>query len=747
MRTTYQFLITISFIFILSACGGGSSESTDETDSDSNNDVTASPSAFVIEGTSSNSPSSLLLDNGTIITPVARSDFQVKQLIVNVPGEDSTLINLDENGYPNYIQSGNSTFFLRYSSDLTEFAASYAQDTVAISVSDPIEIQSVSGRDAESVSKVRVLAAKVRVLAAKIDLIGPFSIPTTSQEWISRLDLVEKLLSVADTVHNVFNIRKGLTEAIKSIDSIGVNQIYGDESGVFGDYQPAAELALNSSLCLGASELLSCGQAIFQSLKSTVEFGALVATAMDNGDLELMYNQALSDLGSLVLSNTEEENTNQGSYDPSEITSSVRESSGLTLTEDEINDLFTKLEDLDNDGAIDILDRFPSDFSEWSDTDEDGIGNNSDPDDDNDGVSDTFDTDPLVALPETDTSANSCGLTSITSGDSGENIEGCWSNEDGNSTWCFNSNATGKLIRDSVNGNPGTLTITFDYSVDYSSGSFSYQNTSIALTGSFFDKEEELNDPVRTTPFEINGNTLVIENSEEHTREATESGGELLVWFTDEFPDLIEYLDIYVDNVYKGRITRKFPTNYNALCSVADGNNSVDTGVLAIELNPSDLNVITAETSFSNVYSNSLFVDIDAGETKQKMIDVDFFYGIETLETPTDEPTGEGIEGCWVIVADEAWCFNDIGTGQNVKYNVSQGGRTGIEYTYFDYTVDYDSQLLTTEDTYRQVEFSSSEINSEYVFGSPVTESFGLNGSTFTLGGRDYAFTNENLGR
>ncbi|KHE90274.1 MAG: fibronectin type III domain-containing protein [Candidatus Scalindua rubra] len=46
--------------------------------------------------------------------------------------------------------------------------------------------------------------------------------------------------------------------------------------------------------------------------------------------------------------------------------------------------------DVDGDGVADSQDAFPSDPNEWSDHDSDGIGNNADTDDDNDGMSDTW---------------------------------------------------------------------------------------------------------------------------------------------------------------------------------------------------------------------------------------------------------------------------------------------------------------------------------------------------------------------
>ncbi len=47
--------------------------------------------------------------------------------------------------------------------------------------------------------------------------------------------------------------------------------------------------------------------------------------------------------------------------------------------------------DSDGDGVLNANDAFPFDSSEWYDADSDGIGDNADPDDDNDGVEDVFD--------------------------------------------------------------------------------------------------------------------------------------------------------------------------------------------------------------------------------------------------------------------------------------------------------------------------------------------------------------------
>jgi len=63
--------------------------------------------------------------------------------------------------------------------------------------------------------------------------------------------------------------------------------------------------------------------------------------------------------------------------------------------------------DSDGDGVADPDDAFPDDPSEWSDNDEDGIGDNADPDDDNDGIPDEEDPHPLVYdEPSPDVSGN-----------------------------------------------------------------------------------------------------------------------------------------------------------------------------------------------------------------------------------------------------------------------------------------------------------------------------------------------------
>ena len=69
-----------------------------------------------------------------------------------------------------------------------------------------------------------------------------------------------------------------------------------------------------------------------------------------------------------------------GQYYPVEFT--------IVVTEEGIDD-GSLPGDMDGDGVGDLLDAFPNDPSEWSDTDGDNIGNNADTEDDSDGLLDT----------------------------------------------------------------------------------------------------------------------------------------------------------------------------------------------------------------------------------------------------------------------------------------------------------------------------------------------------------------------
>jgi len=62
--------------------------------------------------------------------------------------------------------------------------------------------------------------------------------------------------------------------------------------------------------------------------------------------------------------------------------------------------------DDDNDGVKDTSDAFPFDPTEWADNDDDGLGDNTDPDDDNDGTPDAEDAFPYDITYQSDTDSD-----------------------------------------------------------------------------------------------------------------------------------------------------------------------------------------------------------------------------------------------------------------------------------------------------------------------------------------------------
>lgn len=90
--------------------------------------------------------------------------------------------------------------------------------------------------------------------------------------------------------------------------------------------------------------------------------------------------------------------TLQGGFDPtfSLVTGLTTLDGNITISNGSliIKNLAIGLTDRDGDGVVDGEDAFPDDPNEWIDSDNDGIGNNADPNDDNDGVPDLTDTFP-----------------------------------------------------------------------------------------------------------------------------------------------------------------------------------------------------------------------------------------------------------------------------------------------------------------------------------------------------------------
>ena len=80
--------------------------------------------------------------------------------------------------------------------------------------------------------------------------------------------------------------------------------------------------------------------------------------------------------------------------------------------------------DCDTDGVTDDSDAFPLDATETLDTDSDGVGNNTDEDDDGDGVSDVVDAFPLDATETVDTDSDGTGNNADTDDDGDSILDG-----------------------------------------------------------------------------------------------------------------------------------------------------------------------------------------------------------------------------------------------------------------------------------------------------------------------------------
>lgn len=70
----------------------------------------------------------------------------------------------------------------------------------------------------------------------------------------------------------------------------------------------------------------------------------------------------------------------------------ISQSDSSVIATEKLNISVSVGSDSDNDGVADAFDSFPNDITEWADSDLDGIGNNTDTDDDNDGMPDDWET-------------------------------------------------------------------------------------------------------------------------------------------------------------------------------------------------------------------------------------------------------------------------------------------------------------------------------------------------------------------
>ncbi len=91
-------------------------------------------------------------------------------------------------------------------------------------------------------------------------------------------------------------------------------------------------------------------------------------------------------------------------------------------------------------------------------------------------------------------------------------LAGCWLNARIDA-WCFDD-GIGQYVQFSVNGNPGTMYITFQAKIDSSAGIIEARNTEIRLDGSCCDSVKALDADWKSTPYRVSGDILYLGDRE-----------------------------------------------------------------------------------------------------------------------------------------------------------------------------------------------------------------------------------------
>lgn len=196
---------------------------------------------------------------------------------------------------------------------------------------------------------------------------------------------------------------------------------------------------------------------------ATTYYSTLQEAYDNSGNGEIIQAQAVHFIENLQF-DMYKSVTLQGGFDPvfsyvignSTLDGSITVSNG-SIT---IENLAAGLTDSDGDGIVDGEDAFPADPNEWLDTDNDGIGNNADPDDDNDGVADIIDVFPLNSMEWADSDLDGIGdnadtidlpvLTLVSSYDSWGQARGTF--KEGNIIYVANGTSGLQVLQVSING-------------------------------------------------------------------------------------------------------------------------------------------------------------------------------------------------------------------------------------------------------------------------------------------------------
>lgn len=172
---------------------------------------------------------------------------------------------------------------------------------------------------------------------------------------------------------------------------------------------------------------------------------------------------------------------------------------------------------------------------------------------------------------------------------------------------------------------------------------------------------------------------------------------------------------------------------------ITDLNIQVSTNDNGTHYNDGTLNSLNDDTATATISVS--FDDYDGSQVSVTGV-VSAAPGNAQVHTPL-LPPGNGINGCWLNKGTDAWCFYGS-TGQYIEYSVN--GNPGTLYVDFNYSVDLESRTITSRNTYIRLRGSCCDSEEAITNGTSQSASYQLDRNKFQLGGREYIYTDSNLG-
>jgi gliding motility-associated-like protein len=326
----------------------------------------------------------------------------------------------------------------------------------------------------------------------------------------------------------------------------------------------------------------------------------------------------------------------------------VTEDSGIDTDEDGIVDEFD--EDDDGDGVLDVNDAFPLDANETVDTDGDGTGNNADTDDDNDGVLDVNDAFPLDANETVDTDGDGTGNNADTD-DDGDGVFDV--NDafplDATETVDTDGDGTGNNA-DTDDDNDGVLDVNDAFPLDATET----VDTDGDGTGNNADTDDDGDSLSDTEEAELNTNPLLVDTDNDGVIDATEVSDKtnplnpcsLIVEHQTESVGMTYWdsLDCDNDGVPNGQEVSSTPANSGSRTTTLYAFDTDGDGVLNY-LDPDDdgdgVNTIDELLLNSSTGEYSV-IDSDQDSTPNYLDSDDDNDGIETLVETSVDTDGDG---------------------------------------------------------------------------------------------------------